>query len=125
MSEQIIRNALVTPDGTMIESRHRHDYVTHTDKNGKEYMVDGGPAYLRRSCNGDEVDATVYMSDDHTDKRVAFMWTSYGKEGRGPMLTRPLAELSDNHIEAILETQTQIRGTYVETLMHDELEYRR
>ena len=26
----------------IIRSRHRHDYVTHTDANGKEYMVDGG-----------------------------------------------------------------------------------
>ena len=35
----ILRNALKTPDGTVITSRHRHDYVTHTDTNGKEYIL--------------------------------------------------------------------------------------
>ena len=38
----ILSNRLKTPDGTILESLHRHDYVTHTDANGKEYMLDGG-----------------------------------------------------------------------------------
>ena len=37
MSE-LIYNALRTPDGTIIESKSRHDYVTHTDANGKNYI---------------------------------------------------------------------------------------
>ena len=38
----LVRNAMRTPDGTIIRSRHRHDYVTHKDANGSEYMLDGG-----------------------------------------------------------------------------------
>ncbi len=47
----IIRNALKTPDGTIIESKHVHDYVEYTDANGEVYFVDGGTNYLRRSAN--------------------------------------------------------------------------
>ena len=53
-----------TPDGTILESKHRHDYVTHLDANGKEYMLDGGLAYVRSSAYGDEEMLTVY--DDNS-----------------------------------------------------------
>ena len=37
----LVYNAIRTPDGTVIESMHRHDYKAYLDKNGKEYMVMG------------------------------------------------------------------------------------
>ncbi len=60
----LIYNALRTPDGTVLTSRHRHDYVTHIDKNGKEYMIDGGLDYVRSSANGDEEYLTVTIGAD-------------------------------------------------------------
>ena len=50
----ILSNRMRTPDGTILESKHRHDYVTHLDANGREYMLDGGLDYVRGSANGDE-----------------------------------------------------------------------
>ena len=47
----IIYNAIRTPDGTVIESKHRWDYQAHTDANGQLYAVDGGNDYLR--CVGE------------------------------------------------------------------------
>ena len=35
----IIYNAIRTPDGTVIESKHRWDYQAHTDANGQVYAV--------------------------------------------------------------------------------------
>ena len=32
----ILNSRMRTPDGTILESKHRHDYVTHTDANGKD-----------------------------------------------------------------------------------------
>jgi len=57
--------ALRTPDGTIIRSRHRHDYVTYTDANGKKYMIDGGLDYVRSSAWGDEEYLTVTSEDLH------------------------------------------------------------
>src|SRR5689334_8761224 len=50
----IIHRALITPDGTHLVSHWRHDFVSHTDKNGKLYFLDGGLNYPRYSQNGDE-----------------------------------------------------------------------
>ena len=49
----LVYNAIRTPDGTVLESRHRHDHVEYIDKNGKEYMVDGGLEYIRRNVHED------------------------------------------------------------------------
>ena len=72
---QIVRNSMVCPDGTVLISRHRHDYRTHTDANGDKYMVDGGNSYLRRSINDiPAIDTTLYSDDDHEVLRKAVTW---------------------------------------------------
>lgn len=48
----IILNQIQTPDGTILTSHHRHDFVGHTDANGKFYAVDGGRDYLKRIGEG-------------------------------------------------------------------------
>jgi len=47
----ILRNAIETPDGTFLHSKHTHDYKEYKDKNGEFYMVDGGNMYFRGSVN--------------------------------------------------------------------------
>lgn len=121
----ILLNSIRTPDGTVLVSRTRHDCQTHVDlTTGLEYMVDGGKSYLRRSANGDEVDMSVMLSDDHFANRRAFHWGTRGWGGRNPLTWKPLAELDTDHIKAILETQHQIKGGHIEKLMQSELELR-
>lgn len=84
MSNQpILQNSLITPDGTELISRHRHDFVKHKDKvTDRDYCVDGGTSYLRRSFQGDEVDTTQYYDpDDHEHNRQYAVWGTYGKSG--------------------------------------------
>lgn len=40
-----------TPDGTILTSRHQHDYQSHVDKNGEIYFIEGGVYYVRQSVN--------------------------------------------------------------------------
>ena len=61
----VVYSALRTPDGTLLESKHRHDFVSHEDANGKTYMLDGGLDYIRSSCNGDEVFIEVTLDYPH------------------------------------------------------------
>jgi len=129
ISEQIISNAILTPDGTYLRSYHRHDYKEHLDKvSGETYIVDGGNEYLRRSLNTTPAtDCTVYLSDSFEIIRQAFVWKSYGKNGEhiphGVYIF--LYAMDTSHVHAILETQKQIKGTYVEDLMKQELTYRK
>lgn len=124
---QILRNAIITPDGTYVRSYHRHDYKQHVDTlTGETYVVDGGNDYLRRSIN--EVpaeDYTVTTDDPFEEQRYAFTWGSYGKHGDQPKHYICLCDMSTDHIRAILRTQPQIKGTYVEDLFVQELEYRK
>ena len=119
----LISNALRTPDGTIIRSRHRHDYVTHTDANGNEYMIDGGLAYVRCSDWGDEEHLTVTLKDPHELVREECVWGTYGPNGDQPLTYKKLCDMSDAHINAVLENVPTI-NTAIKTAMLNELEYR-
>ena len=125
-TDQIIANQIQTPDGTILRSHHRHDYVSYVDKNGEEYMVDGGMDYLRRSVNTEypAKDMTVYASDSHSAIREAFMWGTRGKDNNQPLVRKYLKDLDADHIEAILKTQLQISDCTRE-VFQNELEYRK
>ena len=122
---KLLANRIKTPDGTILESLHRHDYKTYIDKNGLEYMVDGGLEYLRRNVQ-DSAPATemsVYNTDPHETIREAFKWGTRGKDGKQPLTYLVLKDMATDHIEAILETQTHITEE-IRQVFIDELEYR-
>jgi hypothetical protein len=126
MSEaRIVANRIRTPDGTILESRHRHDYVTYVDANGKEYMVDGGLDYLRRNVHDDAPyeELSVYDDAPYALIREVFKWGTRGKGGRQPLTFVPLKDLTNDHIEAILETQIHI-SERIRKLFISELTFR-
>ena len=122
---RIVSNRILTPDGTILESMHRHDYVTYEDANGLEYMVDGGLDYLRRNVHDDApyIELSVYSDDSHDVIRDVFKWGTRGKDGKQPLTYVPLKNLTTEHIEAILETQDHIQE-YIRNIFLDELEFR-
>jgi hypothetical protein len=121
---KIIRNALQTPDGTILESNYRHDYKTHVDtKNGKTYMVDGGLDYIRRNMNGDEKDLSVSLDDGHEVVREEMKWGTYGKDGNETLRFIKLKDMTTDHILACLENVKNMYPQYQEA-MQNEIKYR-
>lgn len=132
MDRNIILNSIKTPDGTVLVSRHVHDYVTHTDAiTGKEYMVDGGLAYLRRSMHEDQVDMTLYDDAPHEIQRNLLTWGNAGKDGKGPTQYKTIAEMDTDHLTNILNmidttglNRTWGVAPHIKKCMEKELEYR-
>ncbi len=46
MTAKTVASYMITPDGTLLQSYHVHDYKTYKDSNGEIYMIDGGCEYL-------------------------------------------------------------------------------
>lgn len=122
---KLLVNKIRTPDGTILHSISRHDCMMHIDKNGEHYMTDGGFEYIHRSAGHKEpyTELDVYTDDPHEKIRSSFCWGTRGKDGKSKLEYRVLDTLSTNHIQAILETQHQLRD-YIRKVFEDELAYR-
>ena len=102
--DRLIRNSFSTPDGTVLISRSRHDYQTHTDANGKWYMIDGGLDYLKRTGEDDQVDLTMWDIEPHSVQREVLQWGTFGINGDQPLMYINIADMSSDHIGAVLDT---------------------
>ena len=130
----IIYNAIQTPDGTIISSDHRHDFVTHKDKNGKTYGVDGGCEYLRRigDVREDCKDLSMYLepwtSEFHEKARQVVKRGGRGKNGDQPLTWVPICEMNDNWVLATIDYNTErgmgIDKSWFTNLLHEEMHYR-
>lgn len=104
--KNLIRNAIRTPDGTVIESANRHNFVCHEDANGKKYCVDGGLEYARRVFDDEDFeDLSLYDNEPHAVQREVLRWGTRGKNGDMPLTYVKISEMSLDHIIACLETQ--------------------
>ena len=117
----LVYNAIRTPDGTVLESMHRHDYVTYQDKNGKEYMVDGGLEYIRRNVHEDAPDEelSVYTTDGHDRVREAVKWGTYGINGDQPLSHILLKDMNTEHIQACLDNVPTMHPAYKESFKEE------
>lgn len=122
----MVRNSMMTPDGTLLISRHRHDYVSHQDKITKDlYFLDGGLDYVRRSVNDVPAkDLCVFLEDGHDEVRGAVEWGTYGKEGNEPLRYILLKDMETDHIKAILDSSQRINEAYRKAFKN-ELTYRK
>lgn len=122
----LIRNAIQTPDGTILRSRSRHDFSSHRDrKTGVTYSVDGGLDYVRRvGLNlGDVKDLSVYAEEvPHSAARDIAEWGTRGKNGKSRLRWITIAEMETDHIEAVLNEYNPAPG--ITFVMENELAYR-
>lgn len=127
LSSRIILNRIQTPDGTILTSRHRHDFKTYLDKNGLQYSVDGGFDYLARYSYSDEdskyKELSVYSNSDFEVIRESLEWGSYGKRGDQPLTYKPISQLSNVHIKNIVNDN--VCENWFKSYLLEELAYRK
>lgn len=110
MERQLIYSAIRTPDGTILESRHVHDYVTHLDKNGETYMLDGGVDYIRRSGNIEEAeDLSLYSDAPFEQLREVITRGSRGKDGSQPLTYIKLKDIDNEYLDALIDYEEELR----------------
>ena len=127
---ELLYNAIRCPDGTVIQSRHRHDYVEHTQADGSIYLVDGGLGYNSR-YGGTNIELIellqVYTDDPHEKIREVFEWGSYlDKEGNplGVTIYRKLKDLEDGHVVALVKWTSDSYPTKINKVFVDEMRWR-
>ena len=118
----ILYNAIRTPDGTIIQSKYVHDYVTHEDANGKYYAVDGGLEYLRRVGSPDYEELFLTDKDDFSKVREVVTWGTRGKDRKQPLEYKKIKDLETEHICAILATL--FLSEEMQYILRTELEFR-
>jgi len=126
MEPQILVNRIITPDGTELISRHRHDYVTYTDKNGQHYSVDGGDVYLRRGFDvEDYTEASLTSADPFELLRQHIYRGGRGKDGKQPLTYVALKDMNNPWLVACIEYEEEHRPSNIYLPYYKmELEYR-
>ena len=111
MEERILlHNSIKTPDGTILVSRHVHDYVSHEDKVvGTTYAIDGGQSYQRMISGGKFENLSVYVGDSHEKVREVVERGGRGINGDEPLKYVVLKDISDNWLEAIITYEEEYR----------------
>ena len=100
--DNIIARALITPDGTILQTFSDHDYKDHLDKNGELYMIDGGPSkYGRSSVNKIEGEHIIITTDSPFEEiRKWFHWGSYGN-------STPVNGIYNQHLGLLEDSSTE------------------
>lgn len=124
----IVINAIQTPDGTILRSEYAYDYKTYVDKNGSEYMVDGGLKYLRRSGPKDYKELSKYYTDlTHHELIEELKWgQNYDENMKRLKKTKwiKIKDMSTSHIKNILDGNYCNNPMYLK-VFKDELESRK
>lgn len=126
---KIILNRIKTPDGTILISHHVHDYVTYTDANGLEYMVDGGTEYLRRTVYEGAPYEELSIYDDELFEVIREYYERGGRgiNGDEPLTWVPLAQMNTEWVEACI-VYNEKRGMgegFANKMYKKELEFRK
>lgn len=126
--EQLLVNKIKCPDGTVLTSRHRHDFQMHVQDDGREYFIDGGLAYQRIGFSDQEFeDLSCYVGDPHEKIREHFEWTRVF-DANSERLPEPevilLKDITDDHLEALVHWTAEDYPEYIHQVFVDEQAWR-
>ena len=124
----LLHNSIMCPDGTVLVSKHQHDFQMHVQEDGREYFVDGGLQYQRIGYSDKEYTNLCVSSDDPHEKiREPFEWArNFDKDMN--KLPRPevikLKDITDDHLIALVEWTKDSYPKEIHKVFVDEVEYR-
>lgn len=127
MEKRLILSRIQTPDGTILTSYHVHDYVTHLDKNGEEYMLDGGNEYQRYNiCKTPHKDLSIWSDAPYEVIRENYHRGGRGKNGDEPLKWVPMSKMSDAWLEASISYNNarEMGKSFANKMYKKELKYR-
>lgn len=126
---ELLVNKIQCPDGTVLESRHRHDFKEHKQEDDRSYFVDGGLEYQRIGHSDKEYkDLCVYTDDDHSLIREHFTW---GRNYDENMNRTPKTEMillkniTDSHLSALIDLTKEDYPAKIHKVFVDEKEFRK
>ena len=122
----MVVNRIQTPDGTILISKHTHDFVSHEDKNGEVYFVDGGMDYQRTTLNKEPAkDLRLYWDDPYEEIRKLVFRGTFDENGE--RVWKPICELSNKHLANIVKYNKFYghNGTLHDKLIKREIKYRK
>lgn len=119
----VLYRALITPDGTVLGTTHRHDYKSHVDRITKEtYFIDGGlDIYYRTSIN--KIKATIielYNTDNIIILRDYLTRGTFDKDNN--RIYKLIKDCSNDHIKNIIEYNKQYDNELVR--VYNDIYYR-
>lgn len=99
----LLVNSIKTPDGTILTSRSRHDFVCHEDKvTGTRYCIDGGVSYRRLIPGGPFLDLSVYSDDPFEKIREGLERVKRDKNFDQPLKWVKLKDMSDAWLSELI-----------------------
>lgn len=110
MKKELLVSRIQTPDGTILTSKHVHDYVCHDDVISKEhYILDGGSEYQRTSLNVVKAkDISIYTDSPFEEIREHLCRGTYDKNGNHVWI--PLKDMTAQHLfNCILYRQNELK----------------
>ena len=106
--KKLLVSKMQTPDGTILTSRNRHDFVCHEDKNGKLYCLDGGVDYQKISGDWQDLkDLSIYDDADFIVIRENLERGSYGKSGKEKLKYTSLKDMDEEHLNAVINYEKE------------------
>lgn len=129
--DSIVCNAMITPDGTVLNSNHVYDFKEHIDKNGEYYMVDGGNTYFRYSDSSKFPAKKLFfvlsdIDNNFEEIREYYSRGGRGKDGESPLVWVPISKMSNNWLHNCITYNIERGLGYCSaTIMYlKELDYR-
>lgn len=95
--KKLLVSRIQTPDGTILTSYYRHNYVQHYDKNNKIYFLDGGKDYQIYSIYDDfpAKNVSIYTNSKFKEIRKYYSRGTRGINSKEQFKYVPLYQMSN------------------------------